>query len=73
MLRNQNYQEDGEKVRGKIVRPNIECTDGYIHLVDTAMLDNSPPWTLMQSGSWKNMNHLLILPIMISIVFLMNI
>jgi len=31
-------------VKGKIVRPNIECTNGYIHIVDTVMLDDSPPW-----------------------------
>ena len=37
---------DQNKVRGKLIRPNIECTDGYIHLVDTAMLDDAPPWTV---------------------------
>jgi hypothetical protein len=36
----------GNKIQGRVVRPNIECTNGYIHLVDTVMLDASPPWTV---------------------------
>merc|ERR1712088_250295 len=31
-------------VGGRVIRPNIECTNGYIHIIDTVMLDNSPPW-----------------------------
>ena len=42
---------DGEKVRGKVVRPNIECIDGYIHVTDTVMLDDSPPWTAIAGAS----------------------
>ena len=30
-----------------MVRPNIECTDGYIHIIDTAMIDDTPPWTIL--------------------------
>ena len=44
-------QTEEEKVGGKAIRPNIECTDGYIHLVDTAMLDNAPPWTILSSAA----------------------
>ena len=49
-----------------MVRPNIECTNGYanievcamlmslycryIHIVDTVMLDDSPPWTVGGAG-----------------------
>ena len=36
---------------GKIVRPNIECTNGYIHLVDTVMMDDSPPWTVLAAST----------------------
>lgn len=36
----------GAKIKGKVVRPNIECTNGYIHLVDTVMIDDSPPWSV---------------------------
>ncbi|XP_023335433.1 fasciclin-1 [Eurytemora carolleeae] len=28
-----------DKIKGKVVRPNIECINGYIHLVDTVMMD----------------------------------
>ena len=36
-----------DNVRAKVVRPNIECTDGYIHIIDTAMIDDTPPWTIL--------------------------
>merc|ERR1711976_381370 len=42
-------QIGNDKVRAKVVRPNIECTDGYIHIVDTAMIDDAPPWTVLAS------------------------
>ena len=42
---------DGDKVRGKVFRPNIECIDGYIHMTDTVMLDDSPPWTAISSDA----------------------
>ena len=31
---------EAENVRAQVVRPNIECLDGYIHLVDTVMIDD---------------------------------
>ena len=31
---------EAENVRAQIVRPNIECVDGYIHLIDTVMIDD---------------------------------
>ena len=37
---------DVENIRAKIIRPNIECLDGYIHIVDTVMIDDAPPWTV---------------------------
>ena len=36
-----------KQIRGKVFRPNIECIDGYIHMTDTVMLDDSPPWTAL--------------------------
>ena len=55
-------------VQGKIVRPNIECTNGYIHLVDTVMMDDSPPWTVLadSKGTLIISNILLlVLPILL--------
>lgn len=40
-----------EQVRAKVIRPNIECTNGYIHLVDTVMLDDSPPYKVIANGA----------------------
>ena len=55
--------------QGKIVRPNIECTNGYIHLVDTVMMDESPPWTVLAASSavsaTSSTTLLLILPLLI--------
>ena len=55
--------------QGKIVRPNIECTNGYIHLVDTVMMDESPPWTVLAASSTISSTSLttflLILPLLI--------
>jgi len=57
------------KIKGKIVRPNIECTNGYIHLVDTVMMDESPPWTVLAASSTVSSTSsttlLLILPLLI--------
>jgi len=57
------------KIKGKIVRPNIECTNGYIHLVDTVMMDESPPWTVLAASSavsaTSSTTLLLILPLLI--------
>ena len=45
---------NGEKsVRAKVVRPNIECTDGYIHIIDTALIDDAPPWTILANQVQK--------------------
>lgn len=32
-----------KEVKGKVIRPNVECTNGIIHVVDTVFIDNSPP------------------------------
>ena len=37
---------DVENIRAKIIRPNLECLDGYIHVIDTVMIDDAPPWTV---------------------------
>ena len=48
------------EVQGRVVRPNIECTNGYIHLVDTAMLDDSPPWTVASGAGGAGAGLLLL-------------
>ena len=30
----------------KVLRPNLECTNGVIHLIDTVFIDDAPPWTI---------------------------
>merc|ERR1712029_774922 len=52
-----NFDPTCTPIKGKIVRPNIECTNGYIHIVDTVMLDDSPPWTLLSSAGAKVVCH----------------
>ena len=41
-----NYVAMSDQVRAKVVRPNGECTNGYVHVVDTVMLDDSPVWAV---------------------------
>ena len=40
-----------DEVRGKVVRPNGECINGYVHVVDTVMIDDSPVWAVAQSST----------------------
>lgn len=44
-----NFVAMNEAVRAKVIRPNIECTNGYIHLIDTVMLDDAPPYAVIAS------------------------
>ena len=30
--------------QARVIRPNIECTNGIIHTIDTVMIDDAPPW-----------------------------
>jgi len=53
-------------VKAKIIRPNIEVTNGYIHLVDTVLIDDSPAWSVL-SVSCK-MSSVLYL---VSVIFLL--
>ena len=46
-----------EAVRAKVIRPNIECTNGYIHLIDTVMLDDSPPYAVIANGQRGISSH----------------
>jgi len=53
-------------VRGKVVRPNAECTNGYVHIVDTVMIDDSPVWAVAQSSATPSLvvsNNLTLLTI----------
>ena len=34
------------EVTAEVIQPNIECTNGVIHLVDKVFIDDAPPWTV---------------------------
>merc|ERR1712062_667305 len=55
--RGQNFGQNCQPVKGRIVRPNIECTNGYIHIVDTVMLDDSPPWLTFGDSAVGEASH----------------
>ena len=46
-----NFISMNDKVRAKVVRPNGECLNGYVHLVDTVMLDDAPVWAVDAASS----------------------
>merc|ERR1712029_82978 len=48
-----NFVSMNEDVRGKVVRPNGECLNGYVHVVDTVMLDDSPMWAVAAESDAK--------------------
>jgi hypothetical protein len=58
-----------KEIQGKVLRPNLECTNGYIHLVDTVMIDDTPPWAV--GSAFKQQQHFghLLLVLLISISF----
>ena len=33
-------------VKAKVIRPNMECSNGIIHMIDTVLIDDTPPWTV---------------------------
>ena len=37
--------------QAKVIRPNIECTNGIIHTIDTVMIDDAPPWALGRAAT----------------------
>lgn len=43
-------------VNGKVIRPNMECTNGIIHLVDTVFMDDAPPWAVGDSSAKNHSN-----------------
>ena len=46
-----NYVSMNDQVRAKVIRPNGECVNGYVHLVDTVMLDDAPVWAVGAANS----------------------
>jgi len=36
----------GEKVTATAARPNVECMNGIIHVIDRVFIDDAPPWTV---------------------------
>jgi len=47
----------GEKVSATAVRPNVECTNGIIHVVDRVFIDDAPPWTVGAAGGGPAAGH----------------
>ena len=45
-----NYVTWNEK-QARVIRPNIECTNGIIHTIDTVMIDDAPPWAVGRAAS----------------------
>ena len=46
-----------ENLRAEIIRPNLECTNGYIHVIDTVLMKRRDV-TLAASGATDNNNNL---------------
>ena len=36
-----------------MIRPNIECTNGIIHTIDTVMIDDAPPWAVGKASTLR--------------------
>jgi hypothetical protein len=47
------------------VRPNIECTNGIIHTVDTVFIDDAPPWTVGRAAKMKNGSKMMLVSVML--------
>ena len=45
-----NYVTWKEK-QARVIRPNIECTNGIIHTIDTVMIDDAPPWAVGRAAT----------------------
>ena len=66
-----NFVAMNEAVRGKVIRPNIECTNGYIHLVDTVMIDDAPPYAVIANvasdlqNSAKNLFYIIVIGLIV--------
>ena len=39
-----------KEVKAKVIRPNMECTNGIIHMIDTVLIDDAPPWEVGGAG-----------------------
>ena len=53
-------------IQGKVLRPNLECTNGYIHLTDTVMIDDTPPWAVGSAPVHRHSN-LIALPFVLAL------
>ena len=47
--------------QGRIVRSNLEVKNGYIHLVDTVLIDNSPVVRFLNSTNSLNNSNVVLL------------
>ena len=55
-----------EDVKAKLIRPNLECTNGYIHLTDTVMIDDTPPWAVGSAPGHRS-SSLIALPFVVAL------
>ena len=39
--------------QARVIRPNIECTNGIIHTIDTVMIDDAPPWAVGKASTLR--------------------
>ena len=53
-------------IQGKVLRPNLECINGYIHLTDTVMIDDTPPWAVGSAPSHR-LTSLIKLPFVVAL------
>jgi hypothetical protein len=48
----------------------MECTNGYIHLSDTVMIDDTPPWAIGSAPTPTQRHQVLVLlPAFLSLAF----
>ncbi len=41
-----NNDDRRSEIQAKVIRPNVECTNGILHIVDKVFIDEAPPWTV---------------------------
>ncbi len=60
------------KVTSKVLRPNVECTNGIIHLADHVFIDDAPPWTVGGQQRSAGAPHLTLLLLSLAAVALLT-
>ena len=52
------YYAEWENVRARVVRPDVECIDGVIHVIDTVLVQRRE--ISVSGGSYRSVDALLI-------------